>query len=234
MPANMLLWTCDRMGDIAGNQASFYSNAEDYWREVSPTVDGMLGGYGSISSIDINGSKAFLQKFLGDGEEKTGSGVALDCGAGIGRITKRLLLPLFRTVDLVDVTQEFLDKAKAYLEEEGGRVGNYFCRGLQDFVPESGRYDVIWIQWVIGHLTDDHLVEFLRRCQKGLRPNGLIVIKDNVSYEGVVPDEVDSSVCRDLKIVHSLVDRAGLRIVHEEQQMNFPKEIYQVHTLALR
>lgn len=85
-----------------------------------------------------------------------------------------------------------------------------------------------------GHLTDNHLVEFLQRCQKALRPNGLIVIKDNVSYEGVVPDKVDSSVCRDLEIVHSLVAKAGLRIIHEEQQMNFPKEIYQVHTLALR
>ncbi|XP_041828449.1 N-terminal Xaa-Pro-Lys N-methyltransferase 1 isoform X5 [Melanotaenia boesemani] len=222
------------MGDIAENETRFYSNAEDYWKEVSPTVDGMLGGYGSISSTDINGSKAFLKKFLGEGEGKTGPGCALDCGAGIGRITKRLLLPLFKTVDLVDVTQEFLDKAKPYLGEEGKRVGNYFCCGLQDFVPESGRYDVIWIQWVIGHLTDDHLVEFLRRCQTALRPNGLIVIKDNVSYEGVVPDEVDSSVCRDLEIVRSLVGRAGLRIIHEEQQMDFPKEIYQVHTLALR
>ncbi|KAK2818793.1 hypothetical protein Q5P01_024354 [Channa striata] len=194
----------------------------------------MLGGYGNISSIDINGSKAFLRKFLGDEEGKTGTGFALDCGAGIGRITKRLLLPLFSTVDLVDVTQEFLDKAKTYLGDESKRVGNYFCSGLQDFVPESGRYDVIWIQWVIGHLTDDHLIKFLQRCQKSLRPNGIIVIKDNVSYEGVVPDEVDSSVCRDLEIVRSLVRRAGLRIIHEEQQMNFPKEIYQVHTLALR
>ncbi|KAM8744227.1 N-terminal Xaa-Pro-Lys N-methyltransferase 1 [Acanthopagrus schlegelii] len=222
------------MGDIAGNETTFYSNAEDYWKEVPPTVDGMLGGYGSISSIDINGSKAFLQKFLGEGEGKTGTSCALDCGAGIGRITKRLLLPLFNTVDLVDVTQEFLDKAKTYLGEESKRVGNYICSGLQEFVPESGRYDVIWIQWVIGHLTDNHLVEFLRRCKKALRPNGLIVIKDNVSYEGVVPDEVDSSVCRDLEILHSLAGQAGLRIVQEEQQMNFPKEIYQVHTLALR
>lgn len=223
------------MGDIAENEATFYGKAEDYWREVPPTVDGMLGGYGSISSIDLHGSKAFLQKFLGDGEGKTGMGCALDCGAGIGRITKRLLLPLFRTVDLVDVTQEFLDKAKTYLgDEEGKRVENYFCCGLQDFVPQDGRYDVIWIQWVIGHLTDDHLVEFLRRCRGGLRPNGLIIVKDNVSYEGVVPDEVDSSVCRDLTLLRGLVKRAGLSIVYEEQQMNFPKEIYQVHTLALR
>nr|XP_057913556.1 N-terminal Xaa-Pro-Lys N-methyltransferase 1 isoform X1 [Doryrhamphus excisus]XP_057913557.1 N-terminal Xaa-Pro-Lys N-methyltransferase 1 isoform X1 [Doryrhamphus excisus] len=221
------------MGDISG-EPGFYSNAEGYWKEVPPTVDGMLGGYGSISSIDINGSKAFLRKFLGEGEGKTNPGCALDCGAGIGRISKRLLLPLFKTVDLVDVTQEFLDKAKTYLGDDGKRVGGYFCQGLQDFVPESGRYDVIWIQWVIGHLTDNHLVEFLRRCHKALRPNGLIVIKDNVSYEGVVPDEVDSSVCRDLEIVRSLVVRAGLSIIYEEQQVNFPKEIYHVHTLALR
>lgn len=77
-------------------------------------------------------------------------------------------------------------------------------------------------------------MHFLRHCQKALRPNGLIVIKDNVSYEGVVPDEVDSSVCRDLEILHGLVARAGLRIAHEEQQMNFPKEIYHVYMLALR
>lgn len=54
-----------RMGDIAEDEASFYSNAEDYWRDVPPTVDGMLGGYGSISSIDISGSRAFLKNFLG-------------------------------------------------------------------------------------------------------------------------------------------------------------------------
>ncbi|XP_068609133.1 N-terminal Xaa-Pro-Lys N-methyltransferase 1 [Brachionichthys hirsutus] len=222
------------MGDIAEDETTFYSNAEVYWKEVPPTVDGMLGGYSSISSIDINGSKAFLKKFLGEEEGKTSTGCALDCGAGIGRIAKRLLLPLFGTVDLVDVTQGFLDKARVYLGEDGKKVGNYICEGLQDFVPASGRYDVIWIQWVIGHLTDDHLVEFLRRCQKALRPNGLIIIKDNVSFEGVVPDEVDSSVCRDLKTVHGLVHSAGLRILHEEQQKNFPKEIYQVHSLALR
>ncbi|CAG5867147.1 unnamed protein product [Menidia menidia] len=160
------------MGDIAEDETTFYSNAEGYWKDVAPTVDGMLGGYGSISSIDINGSKAFLKKFLGliatvfcplqDGEGKTGTAFALDCGAGIGRITKRLLLPLFTTVDMVDVTKEFLDKARPYLGEEGQRVGNYFCCGLQDFSPETGRYDVIWIQWVIGE--SDYIINNLLNC----------------------------------------------------------------------
>lgn len=85
-----------------------------------------------------------------DGPNRTGTTRALDCGAGIGRITKRLLLPLFKTVDMVDVTEDFLTKAKSYLGEEGRRVRNYFCCGLQDFSPEANSYDVIWIQWVIG------------------------------------------------------------------------------------
>ena len=37
--------------------------------------------------------------------------------------------------------------------------------GLQNFTPSQEAYDVIWIQWVLGHLTDDDLVAFLKRCQ---------------------------------------------------------------------
>lgn len=87
---------------------------------------------------------------LQEGPNRTGTSYALDCGAGIGRITKRLLLPLFGVVDMVDVTEDFLVKAKTYLGEEGKRVRNFFCCGLQDFSPEPQSYDVIWIQWVIG------------------------------------------------------------------------------------
>ncbi|XP_027983047.2 N-terminal Xaa-Pro-Lys N-methyltransferase 1 isoform X1 [Eptesicus fuscus] len=170
----------------------------------------------------------------GEGPNQTGTSCALDCGAGIGRITKRLLLPLFRAVDLVDVTEDFLAKAKTYLGEEGKRVRNYFCCGLQDFSPEPSSYDVIWIQWVIGHLTDRHLAEFLRRCKRGLRPNGIIVIKDNMAQEGVILDDVDSSVCRDLEVVHGIVRSAGLSLLAQERQENLPDEIYHVYSLALR
>uniref|UniRef100_A0A8B9CSI9 protein N-terminal methyltransferase n=1 Tax=Anser brachyrhynchus TaxID=132585 RepID=A0A8B9CSI9_9AVES len=136
--------------EVVEDEFEFYSKAEKYWKDVPATVDGMLGGYGHISSIDINSSRKFLQRFLRDGPNRTGTTRALDCGAGIGRITKRLLLPLFKTVDMVDVTEDFLTKAKSYLGEEGRRVRNYYCCGLQDFSPEPNSYDVIWIQWVIG------------------------------------------------------------------------------------
>jgi len=42
-------------------------------------------------------------------------GRALDCGAGIGRVSKLVLLPLFKEVDLLEQNPAFLDKAKTYL-----------------------------------------------------------------------------------------------------------------------
>ncbi|XP_068012127.1 N-terminal Xaa-Pro-Lys N-methyltransferase 1 isoform X2 [Melanerpes formicivorus] len=189
--------------EVVEDELEFYSKAEKYWKDVPATVDGMLGGYGHISSIDISSSRKFLQRFL-------------------------------RTVDMVDVTEDFLTKARSYLGEEGRRVRNYFCCGLQDFIPEPNSYDVIWIQWVIGHLTDNHLSEFLRRCRAGLRPNGIVVIKDNMAQEGVIMDDVDSSVCRELAVVRRLIRSAGLRLLAEERQENFPDEIYHVYTFAMR
>ncbi|NP_001089614.1 N-terminal Xaa-Pro-Lys N-methyltransferase 1-B [Xenopus laevis] len=220
--------------ELVEDETQFYGKAQNYWKNVPATVDGMLGGYGHISNTDLNSSKKFLQRFLREGSQKTGNTCALDCGAGIGRITKRLLLPLFKTVDMVDVTDEFLNKAKSYLGEEGKRVGKYFCCGLQEFSPEPSRYDVIWIQWVIGHLTDEHLVSFLQRCKLGLRPNGIILIKDNVTQDGSIMDDADSSICRDIDLVRKLIKQAGLSVLAIERQENFPDEIYQVFSFAMR
>ena len=38
-----------------------------------------------------------------------------DCGAGIGRVSKELLLPIFTKVDLVEQNKTFLDNAPEYL-----------------------------------------------------------------------------------------------------------------------
>lgn len=85
-----------------------------------------------------------------------------------------------------------------------------------------------------GHLTDQHLAEFLRRCKGSLRPNGIIVIKDNMAQEGVILDDVDSSVCRDLDVVRRIICSAGLSLLAEERQENLPDEIYHVYSFALR
>nr|POE83744.1 alpha n-terminal protein methyltransferase 1 [Quercus suber] len=50
-----------------------------------------------------------------------------------------------------------------------------------EFTPDAGRYDVIWVQWCIGHLTDDDFVSFFSRAKAGLKPGGFFVLKENVA-----------------------------------------------------
>ena len=90
----------------------------------------------------------------------------MDCGAGIGRITKYLLKRHFQCVDLVEQNKIFLEKAVEYIGNDANveRKSRFFCCGLQNFVPEAKTYDVIWCQWVLGQLTDVHLIEFFKRC----------------------------------------------------------------------
>jgi protein N-terminal methyltransferase len=77
-------------------------------------------------------------------------------------------------------------------------VRNVYSFGLQDWQPVDGlKYDLIWTQWCVGHLTDAQLVEYLKRCQDALNPGALIVLKENLSTTGCdVFDELDSSVTR--------------------------------------
>lgn len=50
--------------EVIEDEKQFYSKAKTYWKQIPPTVDGMLGGYGHISNIDLNSSRKFLQRFL--------------------------------------------------------------------------------------------------------------------------------------------------------------------------
>ena len=166
---------------------------------------------------------------------KTRTRHALDCGAGIGRVSKLLLTQHFEKVDMVELSQEFLAKAPEYLGERATKIDRYICCGLQDFIPEEGRYDVIWCQWVLGHLTDDHLIAFFRCCQRGLAENGLIVVKENIcAAERKDFDEQDSSFTRPKAELLDLFERAGLQLLKQEKQKQFPKELYEVWMFALK
>ena len=43
-------------------KGKWYSEAIEYWSNVDATVDGVLGGYGRVSTMEIAESKQFLQQ----------------------------------------------------------------------------------------------------------------------------------------------------------------------------
>ena len=63
--------------------------------------DGVLQGYGLLTPLDVRDSNIFLDQLQQSFPALQFDHVA-DCGAGIGRVTKHLLLPRFRHVDLVE------------------------------------------------------------------------------------------------------------------------------------
>lgn len=215
----------------------FYKNAQQYWSKIEPTLDGMLGGLSVIDSTDIKGSSRFLSELF-KMKPTPESHRTLDCGAGIGRVTKNLLINYFKKVDLVEQDSNFVRKANDYLSVNGQlneKIGTIFNVGLQDFTPTNGAYDVIWCQWVLGHLTDDDLTAFLQRCSSGLAKNGCIIIKENFSAtDDFCIDAIDSSVTRSLRITKNILDSVGLRIVKITKQENFIKGLFPVYIIACK
>ncbi|XP_039340198.1 alpha N-terminal protein methyltransferase 1B isoform X3 [Mauremys reevesii] len=219
--------------EVINGEMQFYARAKHFYREVPATEEGMMGDYIELSSTDIESSREFLRKFIG-GPGKAGTERALDCGSGIGRVTKHVLLPVFKSVELVDMMENFLAEAQNYLQGKKDRVKMYYCYSLQEFTPAPQKYDVIWIQWVSGYLTDKDLLEFLIRCQNGLKDNGIVILKDNMAREGCILDPLDSSVIRDLSILQSLVEKSGLTILQQERQKGFPEQCVPVWMLAMQ
>lgn len=81
------MWSTETSSDFA--KASWYDKGIRYWNGIEATVDGVLGGFGGISSADVKHSRQFLAKIAGARiEEARASGrpvVACDCGGEFKR-----------------------------------------------------------------------------------------------------------------------------------------------------
>ncbi|XP_051952510.1 N-terminal Xaa-Pro-Lys N-methyltransferase 2-like [Xyrauchen texanus] len=137
-------------------------------------------------------------------------------------------------MEMLDMMEEFILHAhECYLGDYADRVEAYYLYNLQEFIPAPERYDVIWMQWIACHLTDKDLMEFLTRAKQSLRPNGVIIIKDNMARQGCKLDPIDSSIIRHLDIMKSIIQKAGLTILDVEKQEGFPEAIVPVWMIAM-
>jgi protein N-terminal methyltransferase len=95
---------------------------------------------------------------------------------------------------------------------------------------------MIWLQLVIGYLTDLDFIRFFQRCKKGLKDNGIIVVKDNAMVGPEMSfniDHNDSSVTRNIEYLKILFHQSGLKIIATAFQGDFPSEYYPVVMIAL-
>lgn len=224
-------------GVCESNKTGWYDRASQYYEENCPeTVDGVLGGFANISDLDLAGSRDFIKELeqLRGSDWRWSVGAACECGAGIGRVSKGLLLPLqVKRCDLVESSSRLLFAAPDYIGLEAGRC-RFYCQGLQDWTPSKQTYSIIWVQWVFCYLTDNDAITFLQRCGEALVDGGVVCLKENTCQDtDFVLDKNDASVTRSVPYLLHLAERAGLRVVLQRHQNNFPEEIFPVPMIAL-
>ena len=86
-------------GERIGGVKQWYDKQKTYWDGQAATVDGVLGGYGHLSKMELAYSVKIFQDFVG---HLPGRKRAFDVGAGIGRVTKEILNHVFEEIDLLD------------------------------------------------------------------------------------------------------------------------------------
>lgn len=229
-----------------GTHEGWYQGAVSYWDKQEASYNGVLGGFGYVSSFDIADSREMLKKVFKNHLKEAAAGqrklTAVDCGAGVGRVTQELLLHYFDTVDLLEPSCHLLDKARKNIKlavagrnyPDGHEAGEFLSLGLQQFDPAPQRYDCIWVQWCLLYLTDADALALFERCKTGLKGDGLILVKENVCKEGFVVDTDDNSLTRSDAYMGGLFEQAGLEVVAAAKQRNFPKELFEVRQYVLR
>lgn len=227
----------------AQDLSSWYDRAKDWYEDEDncpSTIDGVLGGIGHISDIDLAGSRSFLEELklpavVAASSESSGRSMACEMGAGIGRVTKGLLLDFVDRCDLVESSPRLLGTAPEHLGNAQAAKCRFYCSQLQDWdCGTSPRYSIVWIQWTLCYLTDKDIVKVLRRCASSLVEGGFIILKENTcADEAFVVDVDDASVTRSLPYWLHLIAESGLRVQKLTWQSNFPKDIFEVPMLAL-
>jgi galactose mutarotase-like enzyme len=212
----------------------WYGVASDYYEEnCTTTLDGVLGGLSEISPVDLEGSKLFLEGLALPPNKEGTKSVACECGAGIGRVTKGLLLDFCDRCDLVESSPRLLNTAPEFIGDRSYRC-RFVCSGLQEWEPTAGKYTIIWIQWVLCYLTDDHIVAFLRKCGAALVEGGVIILKENTcATESFIVDMDDASVTRSVSYWRDLISKADLQVVQQSWQKDFPGDIFPVPMFAI-
>ena len=109
------------------DEEAFYASTLAHWTSSGIAADdneGVLGGWGQVDIEDAKGSLAFIQLCLRGGaaiDSPIAGFRALDCGAGVGRVTGNVLLHVAEQVHLVEVSERLLGQAQKQVSDDPPR-----------------------------------------------------------------------------------------------------------------
>jgi len=113
---------------------------------------------------------------------------AIDAGAGVGRVTKLVLLKRYDTVRLVEADPNWSRRSQVYLGRKRSKGCTFVCSRLEDIQPQTviawgEPADVVWLQWTLQYLTDQDAIRTLKSLASSLViGTGVLIVKENRPY----------------------------------------------------
>jgi protein N-terminal methyltransferase len=211
------------------SKSQLYKNIENRWNQTEASISGVLGGFEELNENDIDASCEVLQNLIENNEIYTGK--ALDCCAGIGRVTQNVLQHYFEEIDMFDQEQRFVNQARINLFGNG-KVGKIIKSSLQEFYTNE-KYDVIWMQWSLENLEEEDAKEFLNRCHDFLYDDGVIILKENVTKLEDVYHGADC-VIRSRETLCKIFWECGYNVLKGFEAKNWPEGLFGVETYVLK
>ncbi len=183
------------------NKDEFYHANDAFWStggyNGSTDDEAMIGDSGG----DLDGAEglAFLDRYIAflDAEEEGQNcnkqqrrrfDHAVDLGAGVGRVTKLVLLKRYREVRLVEGNEEWSKRSRTYLGRKRASRCHFVHQRLDQLTASDIRdwgepADLMWVQWTLQYLIDADVVNCLRVLAGGLRAgSGIFIVKENRPY----------------------------------------------------
>eukprot|EP00563_Minutocellus_polymorphus_P001820 CAMPEP_0181031310 /NCGR_PEP_ID=MMETSP1070-20121207/6166_1 /TAXON_ID=265543 /ORGANISM="Minutocellus polymorphus, Strain NH13" /LENGTH=282 /DNA_ID=CAMNT_0023108683 /DNA_START=73 /DNA_END=918 /DNA_ORIENTATION=- len=243
-----------RPDSIKGSDDSgkFYSNYDelcdaqrvhkDRWYEANRQW-WVAGGYGgetdeeamigdTLGAEDGVEGLAFLDKMMAQNDSGKQVARAVDAGAGVGRITKLVLLKRYDSVRLVEADPHWSTRSRVYLGRKRSARCTFTCARLEDLSEDDvagwdGPVDLIWLQWTLQYLTDADAIKTLQTLARGLvLGTGRLVVKENRPYGKARSDrfQMETPACSGRYDItrtdaqHRLMfHRAGLKVNMSEE-----------------
>jgi protein N-terminal methyltransferase len=210
----------------------WYFKTKTHWANSESTIKGMLGGYEEVHGSDVKTSCELLEGLIKLNKIKTSS--VIDCGAGIGRVTKSILVNYFKKIDIMEQDEKFVQTCRESFKDDP-LIGNIYQNSLQDFKFEK-TYEVIWIQWCLENLEDDDIILFMEKCKNALEKTGKVIIKENITEQennNKFSDE-DYSKMRTMKSFRRIFKKSGFKIYKQFIHPNWPDDLVSVGVFVLK
>jgi len=199
-----------------------------YWSSGKTSVSFVVGENKKLLKDEENSTHKVFDLLKREYSQKFDS--VIEFAAGMGRLTKNVLLKHFNLIDVEEPSLPLLNEIKKLKKSKisGGKINKLYSTTAEKFEFERN-YDLIFLQWLLENLNDLDVIKFLLKAKKHLNPKGRIFLKDNLQSEKLQNIEFSNKgqKVRQRKALLFLFELCGFRIALFKVSDDYPSNYKQ-------